>query len=130
MTTKLVQNGDRIKVTLAANATVNLLYALEGGSESGANGMPVVCALTGTTGDSVDFITQGVFTLAKKAEALSAMNQGDVCYWRTTGGANLLTGKATGSNGVAGTAWVAAVTGATTATIKLVGGGGPASAAP
>lgn len=127
MTTKLVQNGDRIKVTLAANATVNSFYALEGGSESAANGLPAVCALSGTTGDSVDFITEGVFTLTKVAEASSALNQGDICYWRTTGGVNVLTGLATAALGVAGTAWVAAVTGATTATIKLLGHGGKAA---
>lgn len=127
MTTKLVQNGERIKRTLAANATVNSFYALEGGSESGANGLPAVCALSGVTGASVDFIVEGVFTLSKVAEASSAMNQGDICYWRTTGGVNQLTGLATLANGVAGTAWVAAVTGATTATIKLLGHGGKAA---
>lgn len=127
MTTKLVQNGATIKRTLAANVTVNSFYALEGGSESGANGLPVVALKSGVTGESVDFLTEGVYTLTKVAEANSAMNQGDICYWRTTGGVNVLTGLATAADGVAGTAWVAAVTGATTATIKLLGNGGKAA---
>lgn len=121
MPTNLVQNGERIGVTLAANVTAGGLYSLVGGAETGANGLPVIAAKSGVTGAAVEFITEGVFTVTKIAEANSDLDPGDLVYGRTVSGQQHVTGLATAANSIIGTAWAAAVTGATTAQVRLSG---------
>lgn len=125
MTTKLVQDGNTILVTATGNITKGELYALgaTGGAQgiNVANGVPAVPAASYTTGDSAVMLLTGVYTLRKKAEAASSLVVGQQVFWRTTGGYNQLTGVLAAANGVAGAAMAAAVTGATTATVKLIG---------
>ncbi len=125
MTTKLAANGDTVTVTTTGNVTKNELNALgvTGGAIGYAvhNGLPAVPANTYTTGDSAVFLVEGVFSLRKKAEGSSALVVGQHVYWRTTGGYNQLTGVAAAADGVAGVAMGPAVTGATTALVKLLG---------
>jgi len=127
MATNLVQDGTRIKRTLVAAAVSGRLYALEGGSESGTNGMPVVALNDGAIGDSIDFAVEGVFTLTKINEVGAALSQGDIVYWRDVAGVLQVTGLATAAAGVAGTAWAAAGDTDTTAIVKLLGAGGKAA---
>ncbi len=112
MTTKLVQDGSTISYTATGNGTAGNLQVV------GA----LLCQIpvTFTTGDGVALLTEGVYTVTKVAEAASALVQGQVCYYRVTGGVPKITGKATGGT-IAGTAWAAAVTGATTGILKLKG---------
>lgn len=125
MTTALVQDGKAIQYTCTGNVSGNALYAI--GATGGAlglsvtNGLPVVPASSGTTGDLISFITEGVFTLSKIAEGSSALVKGQKVFYRTTGGVNELTGVSASADGVAGIAWDSAVTGASTATVKLLG---------
>lgn len=127
MATNLVQDGSRIRRTLIAAAVSGRLYALEGGSETGANGMPCVAATDGAIGDSIDFIVEGVFTLTKINEVGAAVNQGDIVYWRNVAGVLQVTGLATSAGGVAGTAWAPASNTDTTMIVKLLGAGGKAA---
>lgn len=124
MPTNLVQNGERISRTIVANVTAGKLYPLAANTETGTDGLPTVAAKTGVTGATIEFITEGVFTLTKLAGANTGLDQGDIVYWKTTGGENKVTGLVTASGGIAGTAWAAATTGATTAVVKLLGQGG------
>ncbi len=125
MTTKLVANGGTINFTATGNITGGELLAL--GATGGAlglavaNGIPAVPANTYTTGDNAVCLLEGVFSLRKKAEGSSALVIGQQVFWRTTGGYNQLTGVLAAANGVAGVAMAAAVTGATTAVVKLLG---------
>lgn len=112
MTTKLVQDGITIGYTATGNGTVNNLQVV--------GALLTVVPVTFTTGDGVALLTEGVYTVTKVAEAASALVQGQVCYYRVTGGVPKITGKATGGT-VAGTAWAAAATGATTGILKLKG---------
>lgn len=121
MPTNLKQNGERITQAIAANVTSGKLYTLGGGAEDAANGLPAVAGKSGTTGDSVDFIVEGVFEVTKIAEANSDLDPGDVVYSRTVSGEQHVTGVSGSANAIIGTAWSAAVTGATTAEVKLQG---------
>ena len=113
MTTKLVQDGTRIHVTVPTGGyTVNKAYLV--GELVGVATETVAAAGTAA------LATEGVFTLTKMAEANSAVSQGGTVYGRTTGGEFKCGAVASGDN-VAGTAWAAAVTGATTITVKLAG---------
>ncbi len=127
MTTKLVQDGSTVVITAAAALTKGRLYALgpTGGAQDTdvVNGLPAVATASYTTGDSAVFHVEGVFTLSKKAEANSALVVGQKAFWRATGGINEITGLATAADGVAGVAWAAATTGATTAQVRLLGFG-------
>ena len=121
MTTKLVQDGNTVTYTCTGNVTSGNLYSLLAGGINGTNGLPVVAAQSGTTGATVTMMAEGVFTLTKVAEANSALTVGQRVYFRTTGGANKVTGVATSADGTAGTAWSAAATGGTTVNVKLLG---------
>lgn len=112
MTTKLVQDGNTINYTATGNGTAGNLQVV------GA----LLCQIpvTFTTGDGVALLTEGVFTCTKVAEPASALVQGQVAYYRVTGGVPKITGKAAGGT-IAGTAWAAAVTGATTCVLRLKG---------
>ncbi len=127
MTTALSQDGGTVTITAAAALTKDYLYALgpTGGAQDTdvVNGLPAVAVNSYTTGDSAVFLTEGVFTLSKKAEANSALVVGQKAFWRATGGVNEITGLATAADGVAGVAWQAAATGGTTAVVKLLGFG-------
>lgn len=125
MTTKLVANGDTINFTATGDITGGELASLgaTGGALglSVANGMPAVPANSYTTGDNAVCLLEGVFTLRKVAEAASSLVIGQQAFFRTTGGYNQITGVLAAANGVAGVAMAAAVTGATTASVKLLG---------
>lgn len=112
MTTKLVQDGNTINYTATGDGAAGNLQVV------GA----LLCQVpvTFTTGDGVALNVEGVYTATKVSEAASALVQGQVCYYRVTGGVPKITGKATGGT-VAGTAWAAAVTGATTGILRLKG---------
>ena len=112
MTTKVVREGIRIPYTATGDGTVNNLFVV--------GALLTLIPVSFTTGDSVELITEGVVTATKVAEAASALVAGQVCYYRVTGGVPKITGKATGGT-VAGTAWAAAATGATTGTFRLKG---------
>ena len=98
MTTKLVQDGKTIDYTATGNGTAGNLQVV------GA----LLChvPVTFATGDGVSLLTEGVFTATKVAEASSALVQGQVCYYRVTGGVPKITGVSAGGT-VAGTAWAA-----------------------
>lgn len=120
MATNLNQDGNIINYTATAAITSGTLYEI--GSTLG------VALKSGTTGDVVPIAIEGVYSgLTKVAEANSAIAVGAPVYYRTTGGAAKLTGKATGGT-YAGVGMAAAVTGATTATIKLLGHPGATAA--
>ena len=120
MATNLSQDGNVINYTATGNNTSGTLYEI--GSTLG------VALKTGTTGDVIPIAIEGVYSgLTKVAEATSAIAVGGPVYYRTTGGAVKLTGKATGGT-LAGVGFAAAVTGATTATIKLLGAPGATAA--
>lgn len=121
MAANLIQDGARVTATIAANVTSGVLYTLGGGVETTANGLPAIAGIDGVTGDSVDFLVEGVFSVAKIAEANSDLAVGDLVYSRTVTGVQEVTGVSGSANAVIGTAWAAAVTGATTAIVKLVG---------
>lgn len=121
MPTNLIQNGDTVSATIAANVTSGVLYTLGAGAETTANGLPAIAGKSGVTGASIDFLVDGVFSVTKIAEAASDLAVGDLVYSRTVSGAQHVTGVATAANAVIGTAWAAAVTGATTAVVKLIG---------
>lgn len=112
MTTKLVRDGATIPYTATGNGTVNNLQVV------GAT----LCMnpISYTTGDAVRLLTEGVFTVTKVAEGSSALVAGQIAYYRVTGGVPKITGLATGGT-IAGTAQAAAVTGATTGILKLLG---------
>lgn len=112
MTTKVVQNGKTINYTATGNGTVNNLQV--------AGNLLTMIPVSFTTGDAVALLTEGVFTCTKVAEAGSALVQGQACYYRVTGGVPKITGLATGGT-IAGTAWAAAATGATSGIVKLKG---------
>lgn len=112
MTTKLVQDGNTIDYTATGDGTAGNLQVV------GALLTQVPTSFT--TGDGVALLAEGVFTCTKVAEASSALVQGQVAYYRVTGGVPKITGKATGGT-VAGTAWAAAVTGATSGILRLKG---------
>jgi predicted RecA/RadA family phage recombinase len=120
MATNLSQDGKIINYTCTGNVTAGTLYEI--GSTLG------VALKTGTTGAVVPIAIEGVYSgLTKVAEASSAIAVGGPVYYRTTGGAAKLTGKATGGT-YAGVGFAAAVTGGTTATIKLLGAPGATAA--
>jgi predicted RecA/RadA family phage recombinase len=120
MATNLSQDGQIINYTCTGNNTAGTLYEI--GSTLG------VALKTGTTGDVIPIAIEGVFSgLTKVAEASSAIAVGEVVYYRVTGGAVKLTGAASLGT-FAGVGFAAAVTGATTATIKLLGAPGPTAA--
>lgn len=121
MPTNLIQNGDRVTATVAANVTSGVLYTLGAGAETTANGLPAIAGESGTTGASVDFLVEGVFKVTKIAEANSDLAVGDLVYSRTVSGAQHVTGVSGAANAIIGTAWAPAVTGATTAIVKLQG---------
>lgn len=127
MPTNLVQNGNRVTQTVAAAVVSGRLYALAGGGESAANGLPAIAAVDGAIGAAVDFIVEGVWNLPKANEAGSALNIGDIVYWKDVGGINTVTGLATGATGVAGTAWSVAGDSATSVLVKLLEQGGKAA---
>ncbi len=112
MTTKLARDGMRIPYTATGDGTVNNLHVV--------GALLTVIPVSFTTGDNVELMTEGVFTVTKVAEATSALVAGQVCYYRVTGGVPKITGKATGGT-IAGTAWAAAATGATTGLLRLKG---------
>jgi len=120
MTSNLSQDGTIINYTCTGNNTKGTLYEI--GSTLG------VALKSGTTGDIIPIAIKGVFSgLTKVAEANSAIAIGGQVYYRTTGSAVKLTGKATGGT-YAGVGFAAAVTGATSATIKLLGHPGATAA--
>lgn len=120
MATNLSQDGNIINYTCTGNNTAGTLYEI--GSTLG------VALKTGTTGDVIPIAIEGVYSgLTKVAEASSAIAVGAPVYYRVTGSAVKLTGLATGGT-YAGVGFAAAVTGATTATIKLLGMPGPTAA--
>ena len=121
MPTNLIQDGERVTQTIAANVTSGVLYSLGAGAETTANGLPAIAGKSGTTGASINFLVEGVFQVTKIAEAASDLAVGDLVYSRTVSGAQHVTGVATAANAVIGTAWAAATTGATTAIVKLIG---------
>jgi predicted RecA/RadA family phage recombinase len=82
---------------------------------------PGVALTAGTTGDVIAVALEGVFTLTKKAAASTNWAAGGQVYYVTTGGVNKLTGVAAAGKQI-GTGWAAAVTGATTGSVKLIGG--------
>lgn len=112
MTTKVVQDGTTIAYTATGNGTAGNLQVV--------GALLTHIPVSFTTGDGVALLAEGVFTATKVAEASSALVQGQVCYYRVTGGVPKISGKATGGT-VAGTAWAAAVTGATTGIFRLKG---------
>lgn len=120
MATNLSQDGTIINYTATGNNTAGTLYEI--GSTLG------VALKTGTTGDVIPIAIEGVFSgITKVAEGSSAIAVGAPVFYRTTGGAVKVTGLIT-SGTLAGTGFAAAVTGATTATIKLLGAPGPTGA--
>ena len=80
-----------------------------------------VAPVAAVTGDLVDMQVEGVFSVGKIAAALTSFAQGAKVYAKATGGVLKVTGVATGNQ--LGTAWAAAATGDTTATVKLLGYG-------
>lgn len=112
MTTKLVQDGKTINYTATGDGTAGNLQVV------GA----LLCQVPAsfTTGDGVALLCEGVFTCTKVAEGSGALVQGQVAYYRVTGGVPKITGLSAGGT-VAGTAWAAAVTGATAGILKLKG---------
>jgi predicted RecA/RadA family phage recombinase len=123
MTTALVQDGTSVAYTCTGNVTAGNLYSLgvTGTSLTNVahNGMPAVAINSGTTGDEVTMKVEGVFSLSKIAEAASSLVVGQKALFRTTGGVQEITGVLAAADGVAGQAWAAAVTGATTAIVRL-----------
>lgn len=108
-----ISNGDKLNYTCAAAVTAGSLVIV--------GDTPGVALTAGTTGDLIAVAVEGVFTLPKKAAASTNWAQGGQVYYVTTGGVNKLTGAAAAGKQI-GTGWEAAVTGATTGTIKLIGG--------
>lgn len=82
---------------------------------------PGVALTSGATGDLIAVAIEGVFELPKKAAASTNWALLGQVYYMTTGGVNKLTGVAAAGKQI-GTGMAAAVTGATTGTIKLLGG--------
>lgn len=114
MTTKAIQDGERKPYTCTGALSVNTLVKTAGGLFG-------VATKAGVTGDVVHLAAAGVYQLTKKAAASTAITDGGPVYGILTGGVYKLTGLLTGSAGIVGTGWEAAVTGATTAKVKLLG---------
>jgi len=123
MATNYIQKGDTVEYTctgtLASGAFVPLPAAGTGQKFVG------VAVESGVTGEVVTLMTEGVFSVAtKKAQATAGIGEwrvGDDIYLTSTGD---FTGTAT-SNGIAGIAWEAAATSATTGKIRINFGGDP-----
>ena len=80
-----------------------------------------VAIMSGVTGDVIELLTEGVFSVSTKKAAAGAWALGDDVYLTATGD---FTETAT-SNGYAGVAWEAAATSATTGKIRINFGGDP-----
>ena len=104
MSTKAKGRGQVINVTATGNITVNAVRAI--GTLAG------VALISGTTGDVVPHAVEEVWNLPKDT---SAIGQGALVYVTSTGD---ITTTATG-NTLAGKAFAAAATGASTVDVKL-----------
>lgn len=106
----ITQEGNLIDVTLSGTVTKGTIALLDD--------IAGVYAKSGVSGETVPVALAGVFTLAKRASASDALSVGSYCWARTTGGANVVVGLATGSKPI-GIAVAAAATGATEASVKV-----------
>lgn len=112
MGTKLVQDGAVLNYTTAGAITKDTLIKV-----GDTFGVPLSSA-TGS-GVVIPVALEGVFTLSKIAAASTSLAAGQLVYARATGSVYKVLGVATGN--AMGTAFAAAVTGATTAVVRLHG---------
>lgn len=115
MATTYVADGDRIPYTCAAAVTAGQIVVLTAGTTGSAG----VAVESGVTGDVIPVAVAGVWTVTKKAGATLDFAVGERAFTTATGA---VTPTATGNTGI-GYAYAAAVTGATTAQIRLVQAG-------
>jgi len=112
MATNLVQNGDVLETVATGAVTKGWIVQ---------RGQVIGVALNTATGAgaALRLAIGGVWTVDKIAAASTALAVGGRVYSRATGsaGRRKVLGVATGA--IIGTAWEAAVTGATTAKVKL-----------
>ena len=114
MATNLVSDGNVLQ-TVSTGGAVTKGMLIKRGSIRG-----VALNSTTTAGGALRLdVSGGVWTLAKIAAASTSLAVGQLVYGKATGsvGQIKVTGVATGS--VIGTAFAAAVTGATTAVVKV-----------
>ena len=109
MATNMTGDGDVISVVATGAFTKNLVYPL-----SDCAG---VLLNTGVTGDYMQIALSGVYTVVKKAGATLDFAVGEYVQTLTTGGVEKAV--ATGGSESLGIAMAAAVTGATTVSVKL-----------
>lgn len=123
MATNYIQDGSTVLYTCTGNVSSGGFVPLPAAGTG--QKFVGVATIAGTTGDIVPLMTEGVFSVStKKAEATAGIGQwrvGDDIYLTSTGD---FTGTAT-SNGLAGVAWEAAATSATTGKIRINFGGDP-----
>lgn len=120
MATNYIEEGYTLEYTCTGNVTKGGFVGLPA---AGANQNLVgVAVVSGVTGDVINLMTEGVFSLStKKAAAGDDWVVGDDLYLTSTGD---FTETAT-SNGYAGVAWEASATDATTGKIRINFGGDP-----
>ena len=109
MTTTYVQKGDVIEYTATGNITKGAIVVLTDFAGVALN--------TVVTGGICEVALEGVFTVTKKAGATLDFAVGEKVQTLTTGGVEKAV--ATGGSEPLGMAVAAAVTGATTVTVKL-----------
>jgi len=119
MATNYIQDGSTVQYTCTGASTKGDFIQFPGtGTALKFVGVAVV---SGTTGDVIACMTEGVFSLTSKKAAAGAWVVGDDLYLTATGD---FTETAT-ANGYAGVAWEAATTTATTGKIRINFGGDP-----
>ncbi len=120
MATNFIQDGQTVLYTATGAVTSGAFIPLPAAGTG--QKFVGVATISGTTGDSIPLLTEGVFSVTtKKAGAGEAWLVGDDLYLTSTGD---FTETAT-SNGYAGVAWEASATGATTGKIRINFGGDP-----
>lgn len=121
MATNYVQDGSTVQVTTPTGGYTSGDFVALPAAGTGSKFVGVASA-TYAAGATAVLMTEGVFSVStKKAGAGEAWAVGDDIYLTSTGD---FTETAT-SNGYAGVAWEAAVTGATTGQIRINFGGDP-----
>ncbi len=118
MATTYVGDGERLSITANNNYTAGDIYTLT----SGATGSAGVVVDTVTSGNTAVIALTGVWTLSKAAAATMDFAVGERAFVTSSGKVR----PTATANTPIGYAWEAATTGATTAKIRLVQGGGQA----
>jgi len=119
MATNYIQGGDTVQYTCTGNVTKGGFVGLPA---AGATQKFVgVAVVSGTTGDVIELMTEGVFSVSTKKIEAGGWVVGDDVYLTSTGD---FTETAT-ANGYAGVAWEVAATSSAIGKIRINFGGDP-----